>query len=174
MVRLALKRMPSEILLPLRERHHLCRTQVTTGDLPRSPVAIVFRRSRSTLTPYAKVERVVPRHAVAFSEGGSTRCHSNCGFAGWYSRLRGFSAIGPRLTRILKSPRYVEARGVNARGRRGDARHGRQALPWLEQRNYAMTTTHQSLITHHRGFRVEGVVLGARVALDAGAVFPWE
>ena len=50
--------MPAEILLPLRERHHLCTTQVTTGDLPRSPVAIVFRRSRSTLTAYAKVEHV--------------------------------------------------------------------------------------------------------------------
>ena len=114
------------------------------------------------------MERDVPRHAVAFSEGGSTRCQSNCSFAGWYSRLRGFFAIGPSLTRILKSPRYVEARGVIARGRRGDARPGRQALPWLEQRNYAMTTTHQSLITHHRGFRVEGVALGDRAALDGG------
>ena len=58
MVRVALKRIPADILLPLRERHRLCRTQVTTGDLPRSPVAIVFRRSRSTLTSYAKVEHV--------------------------------------------------------------------------------------------------------------------
>ena len=82
MVRLALKRIPAEILLPLRERHHLCRTQVTTGDLPRSPVAIVFRRSRSTLTAYAKVEHVDldalsekrGQDAYRFS-GLASRCH---------------------------------------------------------------------------------------------------
>jgi hypothetical protein len=33
--------MPAKILLPPRDRHHLCR--VPTDDLPRSAVAIVFR-----------------------------------------------------------------------------------------------------------------------------------
>ena len=89
MVRLALKRMAPKILLALRGRHHLCRTQVTTGNLPRSPVAIVFGRRRSTLPPYARVERVVLN---ALSE---TRGQAAYRFLGLASRCRPRTNSGP-------------------------------------------------------------------------------
>jgi hypothetical protein len=43
--------MPAEILLPLRDRHHPCRTQVTTDNSPRSAFAIVFSHLRVSLRP---------------------------------------------------------------------------------------------------------------------------
>jgi hypothetical protein len=61
MLRLALNRMPAEILLPLRDQHHLCR--VPTDDLPHSAVVIAFRH-RVKLRPAnreadpLKVERI--------------------------------------------------------------------------------------------------------------------
>jgi len=65
MVGLALKRMHAEILLPLRDRHRLCRTQVTTDDLPRSAFAIVFSYLRVKLRPTK--EKADPRRWNALS-----------------------------------------------------------------------------------------------------------
>ena len=78
MVQLALNRMPAEILLPLRDRHHLCRTRVPTDDLPHSAVAIVFRHPRVKLRPAKreadppKAERIAaatPHRVTALPQG---------------------------------------------------------------------------------------------------------
>ena len=48
------------VLVFLRDRYHLCRTQVSTDDLPHSAVAIVFRHLRVKLRP-AKREAATPK-----------------------------------------------------------------------------------------------------------------
>ena len=110
MVRLALKRMAAKILLALRGRHHLCRTQVTTGNLPRSPVAIVFGRRRSTLPPYASVERVVLN---ALSE---TRGQEAYRFSGLASRCHLERIAGPTELNAAPMAEAVESDAVAASG----------------------------------------------------------
>ena len=70
--------MPAEILLALRDRHHLCRTRVPTDDLPHLAVAIVFRHLRVKLRPAKreadppKAERIVaatPHRVTALPQG---------------------------------------------------------------------------------------------------------